>query len=65
MPANLTVNWEELGLDVAQRMAVRDVTNRRDLPDAVKHFKVLVGKHDVSFVRLIPYTNTAIDRLPL
>lgn len=53
-PANLTVGWRELGLAVGQRMAVRDVGNSRDLPDATEHFGSLVGKHDVSSIRLTP-----------
>ena len=53
-PAKLSVSWQALGLDVDQLMAVRDVANRDDLPDAVELFEAFVNKHDVSFVRLRP-----------
>lgn len=57
-PANLSVTWRSLGLDVNQPMAVRDVANRKDLPQAVGRFESMVGKHDVSFVRLRPVAHS-------
>ena len=53
-PAKLRVSWAELGLDAGRRMAVRDVANKRELPDAVGQFTSLVAKHDVAFIRLAP-----------
>ena len=53
-PAKLSVGWSALGLTAGRRMAVRDVGNRRDLPDAVGEFGSVVAKHDVAFVRLTP-----------
>ena len=53
-PTKLSVGWSELGLAAGRRMAVRDVGNRRDLPDAVGEFGSVVAKHDVAFVRLTP-----------
>ena len=52
--ASLSVTWAELGLEEGARMSVRDVGNRRGLPDAVGRFSARVGKHDVAFVRLTP-----------
>lgn len=51
-PANLTVQWHELGLPPGQAMAVRDVVRKRDLPHATDMLTATVGKHDVAFVRL-------------
>ena len=52
--ATLSVGWHDLGFDPRQPVAVRDVANKRTLPDAVGHFGGLVQKHDVLFVRFTP-----------
>ena len=56
-PARLTVSWAELGIAPAQRMAVRDVANNKDLPDAAGSFEATVAKHDVAFITLTPLPN--------
>jgi hypothetical protein len=42
----------QTGIATGQRMRVRDVVHRKDLPDAVGSFTATVDSHDVSFVRL-------------
>ena len=51
-PTTLSVAWAELGIAPEQKMRVRDVIKREDLPGATGNFSALVGSHDVAFVRL-------------
>jgi alpha-galactosidase len=52
-PANITVQWADLGLQPAGSMAVRDVWAHQDLGAFSGSFTgVAVGEHDVMLLRL-------------
>ncbi len=52
LPREITVTWEQLGIQGKQR--VRDVWRQRDLSDADGRYSASIGRHGVSFVRLWP-----------
>jgi alpha-galactosidase len=49
-PAQLAVQWEELGLKGEQQ--IRDLWRQRELGRHVKSYSTLVPRHGVSFIRL-------------
>ena len=55
-PQVLSVGWRELGLQSAATARVRDVVERKDLPDATGQFASTVAAHGATFVVLSPRT---------
>ena len=55
-PARLSVSWAELGLAAGTKVRVRDVMDQKDLPAATDTWGATVGKHDVAFIRLSPFS---------
>lgn len=51
---NLTVFWQQIGLQPGQRVAVRDLYAEEDLGEFVDSFTAAVAVHDVLALRLTP-----------
>jgi alpha-galactosidase len=52
LPREITVTWDQLGLEGEQR--VRDVWRQRDVGEADGRYSAEVARHGVMFVRMWP-----------
>jgi alpha-galactosidase len=52
LPREMTVTWEQLGIQGKHR--VRDVWRQQDVADADREYSAKIGRHGVSLVRLWP-----------
>jgi alpha-galactosidase len=52
LPREITVSWEQLGIQGTYR--IRDVWRQRDIAESDNHYSAQVGRHGVMFVRMWP-----------